>query len=112
MTKRYGRLDATGTAAIPAMLGTLILDPTIATARERIAYVPRPRKLAGLRIALIENTRKNSEQVLLELAANLTRAHDMKVEVLLHKHQRAPLADIQLAELRGRVDFAIAGVGD
>ena len=89
-----------------------ILDPTIATVRERIAYVPRPRKLSGLRIALIENTRRNSEQVLLELAAGLRRAHDMKVEVLLHKHQRAPLAEAQLAALRGRVDFAIAGVGD
>ena len=89
-----------------------ILDPTIATARERIAYVPRPRKLSGLRIALVENTRKNAEQVLVELAAGLRRSHDMRVEVLLHKHQRAPIADAQLAALRGKVDFAIAGVGD
>ena len=89
-----------------------ILDPTIATARETIAYVPRPHDLAGLRIALIENTRKNSERVLLELAARLERTYGMKVEVLLHKHQRAPLADAQLAQLKDRVDFAIAGVGD
>ena len=89
-----------------------ILDPTIATARERIAYVPRPRKLAGLRIALVENTRKNAEQVLVQLAAALARAQDMKVQVLLHKHQRAPIADAQLAALRGQVDFAIVGVGD
>ena len=89
-----------------------ILDPTIATARERIAYVPRPRKLSGLRIALVENTRKNAEQVLAEVAAGLRRAHDMKVEVLLHKHQRAPIAKAQLAALLGKVDFAIAGVGD
>jgi hypothetical protein len=89
-----------------------ILDPTIATAREHIAYVPRPKNVSGLRVALLENTRKNSEQVLLALAAGLKRAHDMTVEVLLHKHQRAPLAEGQLAELRGRVDFAIAGVGD
>jgi hypothetical protein len=89
-----------------------ILDPTIATAREHITYVPRPKNVSGLRVALLENTRKNSEQVLLALAAGLKRAHDMTVEVLLHKHQRAPLADGQLAELRGRVDFVIAGVGD
>jgi len=36
----------------------------------------------------------------------------MTVEVLLHKPQRAPLKDTQVAELKGRVDFAIAGVGD
>ena len=92
------------------MLG--ILDPTIATARERIPYASRPAKLEGLRVGLIENTRRNSEAVLLELAGRLKSAHGITVEVLLHKHQRAPLADAQLAELRGRVDFAIAGVGD
>ena len=89
-----------------------ILDPTIATEREHIAFVPRPKSFEGLRVALIENTRTNSEALLLELAQRLTSAHGIKVEVLLHKHQRAPLADTQLAELRGRTDFAIAGVGD
>ena len=92
------------------MLG--ILDPTIATARERIAYAARPPRLEGLRVGLIENTRRNSEAVLLELAERLNAAHGITVEVLLHKHQRAPLADAQLAELSGRIDFAIAGVGD
>ena len=89
-----------------------ILDPTITTARERIPYVPRPESLQGLRIALIENTRKNSEAVLQQLARNLEAVYGMKTEVLLHKHQRAPLSDAQLAELKGRTDFAIAGVGD
>lgn len=89
-----------------------IMDPTISTAREDIAYVARPQRLDGLRVALIDNTRRNAEAVLLKLAEELERAHGMKVEVLLHKHQRAPLADAQIAELKGKVDFAIAGVGD
>lgn len=89
-----------------------IMDPTITTARERIAYVPRPSALKGLRVALIENTRKNSEAVLRELARNLEARYGMKTELLLHKHQRAPLSDAQLAELRGRADFVITGVGD
>ena len=92
------------------MLG--ILDPTISTARERIDYVARPQGLEGLRIGLIDNTRKNSNAVLLELAARLQALHGMKVEILLQKHQRAPLADAQLAQLKGRADFVIAGVGD
>lgn len=92
------------------MLG--ILDPTISTARERIAYVPRPQELEGLRIALIENTRTNSEALLLKIAEHLRSQHGMQVEIVLHKHQRAPLSDAQLAELRGRTDFAIAGIGD
>ena len=89
-----------------------ILDPTISTARETIDYAARPTNLKGLRVALIDNTRKNAEAVLLRLADKLERTYGMKVEVLLHKHQRAPLADAQLAELKGKVDFAIAGVGD
>jgi hypothetical protein len=92
------------------MLG--ILDPTIATARERIAYSPRPQSLKGLRIGLIENTKKNSEAVLRALAQKLASVHGMTMAVLVHKPQRAPLKDAQVAELQGRADFAIAGVGD
>ncbi len=89
-----------------------ILDPTIATAREHIDYVPRPQSLRDLRIGLIENTKKNSEAVLRKLAEKLEAAHGMKFEVLVHKPQRAPLKDAQVAELKGRSDFAITGVGD
>ena len=89
-----------------------ILDPTIATAREEIAYAPRPRNLAGLRIGLIENTKKNAEAVLRSVAEKLAAAHGMQVAVVVHKPQRAPLKDAQIAELKGRADFAIAGVGD
>ncbi len=93
------------------MLG--ILDPTIPTpARDRINYAPRPRTLNALRIGLIENTKKNSEAVLRKLAEKLEAFHGMKLEVLVHKPQRAPLKDAQVAKLRGRTDFAITGVGD
>ena len=89
-----------------------ILDPTIPTARERIDYVPRPKILKGLRIGLIENTKKNSEAVLRKLAEKLGAAYGMTSEVLVHKPQRAPLKESQVAELKGRTDFAITGVGD
>jgi hypothetical protein len=89
-----------------------ILDPTIATARERIDYAPRPQNLRGLRVGLIDNTRKNSEAVLKKLAEKLEADHGIKLEVLVHKHQRAPLKEDQIAQLKGRTDFVIAGVGD
>jgi len=92
-----------------SMLG--ILDPTIATAREQIDYAPRPRDLHGLRIGLVENTKKNAEEVLRKVAEKLEAAHAMKVEVLVHKPQRAPLKEAQVAELKGRADFAITGFG-
>lgn len=92
------------------MLG--ILDPTITASREHIDYVPRPKSLQGLRIGLIENTKKNSEAVLLRVAEKAAALHGMKMEVLVHKAQRAPLKEAQIAELKGRSDFAIVGVGD
>jgi hypothetical protein len=89
-----------------------LLDPTIATAEEPIDFVPRPQHLGGLRIGLIENTKKNAEAVLRKLTEKLATAHGMTVDVLLHKHQRAPIKEAQIAELKGQIDFAIAGVGD
>ena len=89
-----------------------ILDPTISTAREPINYAPRPRSLKGLRVGLIENTKKNAAAVLLKLGEKLAAEHGMQVEVLVHKPQRAPLKEAQIAELKGRTDFTIAGVGD
>jgi len=65
-----------------------------------------------LRVGLIENTKKNSEAVLRRVAVKLEAAHGMKVGVLVHKGQRAPLKDEQLAQLKGSTDFAIVGVGD
>ncbi len=88
------------------------VDPTIATAREHIDYAARPKNLRGLRIGLIENTKKNAEEVLRRVAEKLRDGHGMTVEVLQHKAQRAPLKDAQIAELKGKVDFAIAGIGD
>ena len=89
-----------------------ILDPTISTGRDRIQYAPRPTLLRGLRIGLIENTKKNSEQVLRKVAEKLSADHGMTLEVLIHKDQRAPLKNGQIAGLKGAVDFAITGVGD
>jgi len=36
----------------------------------------------------------------------------MTVEVMVHKAQRAPLKDAQIAEFKGKVDFVVSGVGD
>ena len=66
----------------------------------------------GLRIGLVENTKRNSEELLLKLAARLEAAHGMTVAHLVHKPQRAPIRDDQIAELTGLSDFVICGVGD
>ncbi len=99
-----------------------ILDPTLSgdglpsvllrEAGGDFAYAPRPDALDGLRIGLVENTKLNSEELLLKLAARLESRHGMTVAHLVHKPQRAPIRDDQIAELTGVSDFVICGVGD
>jgi hypothetical protein len=89
-----------------------VLDPTISTEEEPIDYVPRPAKLQGLRIGIIENTKKNAETVLVKLAEKLQAAYGMKAELVLSKPQRAPVKDTQIVELKDKVDFVVAGIGD
>ena len=66
----------------------------------------------GLRVGLIDNTKKNSDAVLAKIAGHLRAAYGMSVEVVVKKPQRAPLTQAQIGELKGRTDFVISGVGD
>jgi len=89
-----------------------ILDPTIPRPVERVDYVPRPGDLSGLRIGVIDSTKKNSEALLRKLSAELHSRYGMKLHIVVHKHQRAPLLEEQIAALKGQTDFAIVGIGD
>jgi hypothetical protein len=89
-----------------------ILDPRITTERDHIDYAPRPQVLKALRVGIVENTKKNAEDILRILADKLQRTHGMQMSVVVHKPQRAPLTDAQAAQLQGKVDIVITGVGD
>ena len=88
-----------------------ILDPRILTDRDHIDYVPRPKVLKGLRVGVIENTKKNAETLLRILSEKLKTKYGLDMEVVVHKQQRAPLTDTQADQLKN-VDVAITGVGD
>ena len=90
-----------------------IYDPTTEATARRIAYVPRPKSLAGLRIRLVDNTKHNSDQLLLRIAALLERDHGAKAHVIRRKHSAgaAPHAEI-IEEFKANCDVIVAGVGD
>ena len=44
-----------------------LLDPTTGAAAQAIAYAPRPGSIEGKRIALIENTKFNSDKLLVKI---------------------------------------------
>lgn len=90
-----------------------IFDPTTEVAGRSIAYAPRPKSLTGLRIGLVDNTKHNSDQLLLRIAGLLERDHGAKAHVIRRKHSAgaAPHAEI-IEELKANSDVIVAGIGD
>ena len=41
-----------------------LLDPTVEQPQQAISFAPRPGALAGKRVALVENTKHNSDKLL------------------------------------------------
>ena len=90
-----------------------IYDPTTETTGRRIAFAPRPKSLEGLRIGLVDNTKHNSDQLLLRIASLLERDHGAKAHIIRKKKSAgaAPHAEI-IEELKANADVIVAGIGD
>jgi hypothetical protein len=90
-----------------------IYDPTTEVSPRRINYAPRPKSLEGLRIGLVDNTKHNSNELLLRIAGLLERDYGAKAHVIRRKKSAgsAPHAEI-VDELKANCDEIVAGVGD
>jgi hypothetical protein len=90
-----------------------IYDPTLGASGRKVTYAPRPKSLAGLRIGLVDNTKHNSDQLLLRIAALLESKHGAKAHVIRKKKSAgaAPHAEI-VEEFKANCDVIVAGVGD
>jgi len=90
-----------------------LLDPTTEATAQRIAYVPRPRSLEGARVALIENTKFNSDRLLQKIGEILVRDHGAASTRMFRKRNASvPAHEEIVAEIRQTCDVAVAGVGD
>jgi hypothetical protein len=90
-----------------------IFDPTVSSAKEQILFAPRPQNLNGLRVGLIENSKHNSDVLLLKIADRLKAKYGIEM-VLLHRKESASdyVTDEAIDELKQKADFVIAGIGD
>jgi hypothetical protein len=90
-----------------------LFDPTIATERSGIDFAARPKSLRGLKVGLVENTKFNSEVLLKKLGERLQQQYGMTVVHLAHKKSSgSPVYPKDVAELKTKADFVVAGVGD
>ena len=90
-----------------------IYDPTTETGTRRIAYASRPGTLEGLTVGLIDNTKHNSDQLLLRIANILEEKHGTKAHIIRKKKSAgaAPHTEI-VEEYKANCDVIVAGVGD
>jgi hypothetical protein len=90
-----------------------IYDPTTEATGRRIDYAPRPKSLKGLRIGLVDNTKHNSDQLLLRIAAVLEREHGAKAHIIRKKRSAgaAPSPEM-IEEYKANCDVVVAGIGD
>jgi hypothetical protein len=90
-----------------------ILDPTTEAATQTIAYAPRPRSLEGKRVALIENTKFNSDKLMLKIGEILKSEYGVAETRLFRKHNSSvPAHDEIIEEMKKTSDLMVAGVGD
>jgi len=90
-----------------------LFDPTSPPVARAVALAPRPATLRGVRLALVENTKFNSDALLERLAARLAREHGLE-PVLMHR-KRSPSHEVEeaaVAELREKADVVVSGIGD
>jgi hypothetical protein len=90
-----------------------LFDPTALPVGRDVKIAPRPARLDGLRIGLVENTKFNSDVLLRRLADRLGRRHGMTVARMVRKRSPSHEVDeVSLEALRSRADFVVSGIGD
>lgn len=91
-----------------------LIDPTGGEpAAAGFALAPRPATLRGKRVALLDNSKANSEPILRGIARLLAEDDPFAELVYLTKHSASlpPRPEI-MEELHRRADLVITGVGD
>ena len=90
-----------------------IFDPTAAASTRPLGLAPPPPRLDGVRLALVENTKFNSETLLRKLGDRLSRKYGTTLSVVHRK--RSPSHEIEdgvIPALRRQADLVISGIGD
>ncbi len=90
-----------------------LLDPTLDASPRTVAWVPRPGSLDGKRVALIENTKFNSDRLLQKIGDILVREHGAASARMWRKRNASVPAHAEIIdEVRATADVMVAGIGD
>jgi len=90
-----------------------VFDPTTQAKEQPVAFVPRPESLRNLRIGLVENTKYNSDKLLLRIATILEQEYGAQSHIMRSKHSSGVPAHQEIIdEYRANCDVVVAGIGD
>ena len=90
-----------------------LLDPTVEQPRQAIDFAARPAALAGKRVALIENTKYNSDRLLEKIGDILKKEQGIAEWKIFRKHNSGVPAHKEIVdEVKAGYDVMVAGVGD
>jgi len=95
------------------MVKIQVLDPTMDTTQEPLPITPTLQSLRGARIGLVDNTKYNSDRLLLRIAQVLEQQHGAAGHVLRKKKKAGVAAhDEIIEEFKRGCDLVVAGIGD
>jgi len=95
------------------MAELFVFDPTTDPREQPITYVARPDSLRGKRIGLVENTKFNSDKLLLKIGKVLVEEYGAAGARIWRKHNSSvPAHEEILQELSASCDVMVAGIGD
>ncbi len=90
-----------------------LLDPTVEQPAQSVSFAPRPSALAGKRVALIENTKFNSDRLLEKIGNILKQEQGIAEWKIFRKHNSGVPAHKEIIdEVKAGYDLVVAGVGD
>lgn len=93
--------------------GVTIFDPTTTPKEQPLHYASRPATLQGKRVGLVDNTKFNSDKLLLKIGKILEEEYGVQGMLIRRKRTSGvPAHDEILNELSAECDVMIAGVGD
>jgi hypothetical protein len=89
-----------------------VFDPTYQPQEQAITFSPRPDSLRNRRIGLVDNTKFNSDKLLIKIATILEQQYGATSH-LLRRKRRSSIPDEEIInEFADTCDVVIAGVGD
>jgi len=90
-----------------------IYDPRGVVSAETKALAPRVRSLAGLRLAVLDNTKWNANKLLREVRDRLQGGHALGAVSYYRKESFSRFAAPELvARIRAENDIALTAIGD